>query len=219
MNHRITNQPSYSFLHVELEPGDQIKTEAGAMVYMDPDLDVDTKFGSGILSAISRKFLGGESFFFNIFSAKQKGKLGIAPSLPGDILHMNLTGNHVIVQAGSYLASDPDIEMKSKFGGIKSLFGGEGAFLLDISGNGNLWLNAYGAIIEIDIDGEYTLDTGHLVAFESTLDYELKKVGSWKSTLLSGEGLVFKFKGQGKLYIQSRVPSGFVGWLQRLLPG
>ena len=70
----------------------------------------------------------------------------------------------------------------------------------------------------IDVNGKYTVDTGHIVAFEDTLTYKVKKVGGWKSTLLSGEGLVCEYSGTGRLWIQSRVPGGFIGWVSKLLP-
>ncbi len=218
MNHSISHQPSFSLLKIELESGETLKAEAGAMAYMTSSLQVETKFGSGILSAVARKFLGGESLFFNIFKATEKSQLGIAPTLPGVNIYIPMSSNKLIVQAGSYLCSSETVDLKAKFGGLKSFFGGEGAFLLEVGGNGDLFLNSYGAILEIDVNGKYTLDTGHLVAFEETLNYNIKKVGSWKSTLFSGEGLVFEFEGQGKLYIQTRVPGGFISWLTGLLP-
>ncbi|EKR66456.1 MULTISPECIES: TIGR00266 family protein [Leptospira] len=221
MNYEIIHKPSYSFLKVKLSPGQTIKAEAGAMVYMTPGVDVETKMGSGFLSAISRRFFGGESFFFNIFKAPSGGaELGFAPELPGDVVGVDLTDTGLIVEAGAYLASDETITMKSKFGGLRSFFGGEGIFLLEVLGNGKLFLNAYGGILPIDVQGSYTIDTGHVVAFDKSLQYKITKAGgSWKSTLFGGEGLVMEFTGHGKVLIQTRVPSGFLSWLTGLLPG
>lgn len=220
MNYEIIHKPSYSFLKVKLSSGQTIKAEAGAMVYMTPGVDVETKMGSGFLSAISRKFFGGESFFFNIFKAPAQGaEIGFAPELPGDVVGVDLTNTGLIVEAGAYLASDETITMKSKFGGLRSFFGGEGIFLLEILGNGKLFLNAYGGILPIDVQGSYTIDTGHVVAFDKSLQYKITKAGgSWKSTLFGGEGLVMEFTGHGKVLIQTRVPSGFLSWLTGLLP-
>ena len=217
MKHEIVHKPSSSLLKVELKDSESIMAESGAMIYMDTDLEVQTKSGSGIFSALARKFLGSESFFFNIFTAKSSSRLGLAPDLPGDIIHLSLKDETLIVQPGSYLCSSTEIMMKPHFRGLKSLLGREGAFLLDIKGSGDLFLNAYGSIIELEIDGSYILDTGHLVAFDPALEFRIKKVGSWKSTLFSGEGFVFEFKGQGKIYMQSRVQTGFISWLAQLI--
>ncbi|TAL39947.1 MAG: TIGR00266 family protein [Spirochaetes bacterium] len=219
MKYQMKHQPSYTLLHLELAPGEQVKTEAGAMVYMSPQLGIETQFGSGILSAVARKFLGGESLFVNIFSAgQQAGFIGLATGLVGDVFHQPMTGKALFVQSGSYLASSPQIDVKAQFGGLRMLFGGEGFFLLKVTGMGDLFCSSYGAIIPIDVDGTYTVDTGHIVAFEESLQFNVKRVGGWKSTFLSGEGLVCEFSGKGRLWIQSRVPGGFIGWVSKLLP-
>ncbi|PJZ70195.1 TIGR00266 family protein [Leptospira perolatii] len=220
MQYQITHKPSYSLLKLRLGPGQSIKSEAGAMVYMSSGIEVETKMGSGFLSALARRFLGGESFFFNTYKAPGGGaEIGLAPELPGDIVEMDLNSKTVLVQAGSYLASDEAVQVKSRFGGLRSLFGGEGLFLLELSGNGKAFLNAYGAVIPIQVNGAYTVDTGHIVAFDSSLQFKVGKAGgSWKSTFFSGEGLVANFSGTGTLWIQSRVPSGFISWLTGLLP-
>ena len=219
MEFTIKHQPSYSLLEMNLTPGESITAEAGAMVSMDKEMEVKTKVAGSFFAALAKKFLGGESVFINEFTATANAThITFAPQFPGDIGHVNLNGNTLVMQAGAYLCASPDVQISTKFGGMKSLFGGEGAFLLHATGTGDLFYSAYGAIIPIEVNGSYTLDTGHLVAFEPTLEYELKKVGGWKSTLLSGEGLVFNFTGTGKIWIQSRVPSGFIGWLTKLLP-
>lgn len=218
MNFSFKHQPSYSLLHCELSRGDTIKAESGAMVYMSEQVTAETKFGSGFLSAVSRKFLGGESLFINIFTAEEDGAcVGFANDMVGDIRHYPLNGT-LYLQSGSYLCSAPDVKVEPKFGGLRTLVGGEGLFLLKVSGTGDLFFASYGSIIEIDVNGKYIVDTGHIVAFEETLQFNIKRVGGWKSTLLSGEGLVCEFSGNGKVWIQSRVPDGFIGWVAKLLP-
>jgi uncharacterized protein (TIGR00266 family) len=143
----------------------------------------------------------------------------IAPALSGDTIHYGLDGSKTLmVQGSSYLASSGNVTVKTRFGGLKSLFSGEGAFWLLISGTGDLWINCYGAIHEIDVQGSYIVDTGHTLAFENTLDFKIKGAGGLKSTLLSGEGLTCHFHGNGKLYIQSRTVGGMVGWITPRLP-
>jgi uncharacterized protein (TIGR00266 family) len=219
MEHMFTHNPSYTLLRCKLAAGEKLKAEAGAMVYMSPDISIETVFGSGILSAIARKFLGGESLFVNIFTASQSGgEIGIAPERVGDVQHMKMAGQTIMLQAGSYLCSSPEVTVTPKFGGLRSFFGGEGFFLLEVSGTGDLFFSSYGSIIPIAVSGSYVVDTGHIVAFENSLSYKVKKVGGWKSTFFSGEGLVCEFSGTGKLWIQSRVPDGFISWVTKLLP-
>ena len=218
MNFSLKHQPSYSLLHCELSQGESIKAESGAMVYMSEHITSETKFGSGILSALARKFLGGESLFVNTFTAQSGGTfVGFANDMVGDISHYQLNGT-LFIQSGSYLCSSPDIKVDPKFGGLRTLVGGEGLFLLKVTGSGDLFFASYGAIIEIDVKDKYIVDTGHIVAFEESLQFNVKRVGGWKSTLLSGEGLVCEFSGAGKVWIQSRVPNGFIGWVSKLLP-
>ena len=157
----------------------------------------------------------GESAFMNTFIANDDGEITFAPSGPGDIKHFVLNNNSLIVQSGSYLVSHPSIELNTKFGGAKSLFGGEGMFLIKATGTGDIFISSYGAIYDIELgQGEtYIVDTGHMVAFEETVSYSLKKVGGLKSLFFSGEGLVFEFKGPGKVFIQSRNLSSFASLL------
>ena len=106
-----------------------------------------------------------------------------------------------------------EIEIDTKWGGAKSFFAGEGLFLLKIDGRGNVFLSSFGGVECIDVDGSLEVDTGHIVAFEDSLDFTVSKAGSIKATLLSGEGLVAEFKGYGKVWIQTRSIGEYVGWL------
>ena len=125
-----------------------------------------------------------------------------------------------MVQSGSWLASESSVVVDTKWGGAKTFFSGEGLFMLRCSGAGDMLVASYGAIFEMDLPaGEsYKVDTGHIVAFEEGIGYQVNKVGGWKSTILSGEGLVATFTGPGKLWQQSRSPADLVGWLTEKLP-
>ena len=114
----------------------------------------------------------------------------------------------------------PTVDVDTKWGGAKTFFSGEGLFLLRCSGSGDMLVASYGAIFEMDLPaGEsYTVDTGHIVAFDEGIGYQVNKVGGWKSTILSGEGLVTTFTGPGKLWQQTRSPADLVGWLTEKLP-
>lgn len=219
MEYVFKHNPTYTLLALKLAPDEKVKAEAGAMVYMSPEISIETGFGSGFLSAVARKFFGGESLFVNIFTASHGGgEIGIAPQYVGDIQHKKMLGEAIMLQSGSYLCSSPELTVTPQFGGLRSLFGGEGLFLLKVSGNGDLFFSSYGSIIEIPVSGNYVVDTGHIVAFEDSLSFAVKKVGGWKSTFFSGEGLVCEFAGSGKLWIQSRVPNSFINWITKLLP-
>jgi uncharacterized protein (TIGR00266 family) len=220
MQHEILYQPSYSLLKVKLQQGESILAEAGAMVSMSGGVEIETKARGGVFGALKRSFLGGESFFVNTFKASADEELTLAPSLPGDIASIGLKGNTVFAQSGAYIASSPEIQVDTSWGGAKTFFSKEGFFLLKLTGTGNLFLSSYGAIHQIDlaVGQKYIVDTGHMVAFEETVQYNVTRVGGLKSTLFSGEGLVVELTGPGKIYIQTRSADAFLSWLIPQLP-
>ena len=220
MEHEVLYRPSYSLLKLGLEPGETVSAEAGAMVSMSSGIDISTKAKGGLFGALKRSVLGGESFFINTFSASQPGEVTFAPSLPGDICDLELSGQTFYAQSGAYIASTPEIEVDTKWGGAKTFFSKEGFFLLKISGTGKLFLSSYGAIHEIDLEAgqKYIVDTGHMVAFAEGVDYKVRRVGGLKSTLFSGEGLVCELTGPGRIMIQSRSADAFLAWLIPQIP-
>lgn len=230
MQHTIEHGPSFAWLKVALSAGDELQAEAGAMVRQDPAVQMTTHLNAGrkpgifrklwaLLVAFIRKFAGGETMFINRFSAPQSGEVVVAPTLSGHIVHKVLgPSDRVFVQTGSYLASTGSIDTAVRFGGLRSLFGGEGLVLLECTGEGDLWMNSYGGVIPIEVNGQFVVDTGHIVAFEGSLDFRVKSVGGMKSFFFSGEGLVCEFSGRGTVYVQSRNLGALVGWLTPLLP-
>ncbi|NJD75996.1 MAG: TIGR00266 family protein [Candidatus Methanoperedens sp.] len=219
MQHEIMYSPSYTLLEVKLEAGERIEAEAGAMVYMSPGIEIATKAKGGVFGALTRGLLGGESFFTNTFTASSKGTLGLAPPYQGDIKHHRLNGGTLFIQSGSYMASSPELSLDTKWGGAKSFFSREGLFLLRMSGAGDAFISSFGAIHEVNLNNEsFTIDTGHMVAFTEGLDYSVKRIGGFKSTIFSGEGLVAEFKGTGTLYLQTRSMNSFIDWLMPFLP-
>lgn len=220
MQTEILYQPSYSVCRVRLNKGESIRAESGAMVSMDAAITIQTQATGGFLKSLSRSLLGGESFFQNTFTAEADGEIIFAPSLPGDVMVMELAGRDMIVQSGSYLASSTSITVDSKWGGARTFFGGEGLFMLRCSGSGTLITSSFGAIHKVTLEPgrRYTIDTGHIVAFDAHMSYGVRKVGSWKSTIFGGEGLVVDFSGPGDVYLQTRSPEGFLGWLIPNLP-
>ena len=221
MRHEVKYQPSYALALVTLDPGESIQAEAGAMVSMSPTIQMETSARGGVLSGLRRSVLGGESFFINTFRAEETGEVTLAPALPGDIAALELTGGStLLVQSGSFLAATEGVEVDTKWGGGKSFFSSEGLFLLRCTGQGTIWLSSYGAIHPIDLGvGElYTVDTGHMVAFDDSVQYDVGRSGGWKSTLFSGEGLVVKLTGPGRFYMQTRSEDSFLSWLLPKIP-
>lgn len=214
MEVEIVHGPGNSAARVQLKPDEVVTAEGGAMISMSGDMDVKTtthKKGKGGLLKAAKRLLAGESFFINHFTASSKGgEVLFASTLPGDMLLRDLEDENLIVQGGSWVCSEPGIEIDLGWQGFKSLLSGEGMFWLHLNGTGRVVLNSFGAIYPIEVDGEHIVDTGHIVAFEETLDFSLSKAGkSWLSSFLGGEGLVCKFKGRGTVWCQSHNASSF----------
>ena len=220
MDHEITSRPSFATVEVTLGEGEQVRAESGAMVGYSDGIEMETNATGGFLKSLRRGLFGGESFFQNTFTAAESGTVRFAPPLPGDVVHHELDDDTVYVQSGSYVASDPALELDTEFGGARTFFGSEGLFLLRIEGAGPLFMSSYGAIEEVELaaDETYTVDTGHIVAFEDTTDFTVRRVGGLKSTLLSGEGLVAEFRGEGRVWLQTRSQDAFLAWLIPQLP-
>lgn len=213
--------PAYALAMVTLDPQESIQVESGAMVGMSPDLEMKTEASGGFLKSLSRSMFGGESFFLNTYKADKAGEsIALAPPLPGDISVIELKGETLLVQSGSYLAASTGVQVDTKWKGAKTFFGGEGLIMLRVSGHGTLIVSSYGAIhpMELAADQSYVVDSGHLVTFDENIDYKVKKVAGWKSTLFSGEGLVVELSGPGKLTLQSRSQDSFLSWLIPKIP-
>src|SRR6266487_3310949 len=122
----IRYSPSFALAVITLPPGGEVKAEAGAMTSMSGGVEIETKAQGGMLAGLKRSVLGGESFFINTFRAPSGGELTVSPTLPGDIVHMPV-GNSgaLMVQSGSWLASDPGVQVDTKWGGRKTFFSGE----------------------------------------------------------------------------------------------
>ena len=216
MQHQLLAQPAMSVAKLTLAAGESVTCEVGAMIAMSNGFTVETtsqnKGGQGgIMKGLKRMFAG-ENFFLNHFTATEPNQtLIIGPSLLGDIMHYPLTGGTLVVQGSSWLASATGIDIDATWQGLgKALFSGEGMFWVKCSGTGDLLLSSFGAIYRVDVQGEHIVDTGHIVAFEDTLQFSIQKASkSWVGSILGGEGLVCKFSGQGKLYCQSHNPPSF----------
>ncbi|MFN2195105.1 MAG: TIGR00266 family protein [Anaerolineales bacterium] len=221
MHVEVLYRPSYSLAMVTLEANETIQTESGAMVAMAPELEMETEAKGCFLKSISRSMFGGESFFMNTFTATAPGqRIALAPPLPGDVTVIEMHGETLLVQSGSYLASSSGVQVDTKWTGAKTFFGSEGLIMLKLTGTGTLIVSSYGAIHPMSLTAgeKLKVDTGHLVSFEDTIDYQVTKVAGWKSTLFSGEGLVAELTGPGDLTLQSRSQDSFLSWLIPRIP-
>jgi len=213
MKYEIAGNPDQGDLTVQLEAGETILTESGAMSRMSAQMEVNARLIGGFVKAVARKFLGGESLFLSEYRATAAGFVAVAPKLPGSIVMRQLRGETFYLTSGSFLACTPGVELSMRFGGFRAFFSGEGGFLIECHGDGVVFFNSYGAIVEKEVNGSLTVDTGHVVAFEPTLNYQIRGMGGLKQTVFSGEGLVMAFEGTGKIYVQTRVVQGLVKWL------
>ena len=185
------------------------------MIAMSKGLNVQTtsrqRGGKGGMMKGLKRMFSGESFFLNHFTADSDNQeLLIGPSLIGDVVQHELQGT-MVVQGSSWLASANDIQVDTTWQGFgNALFSGEGLFWVKCSGQGPLLLNSFGAVYPVDVDGDYVVDTGHIVAFEDSLKFKIGKANkSWLGSFFGGEGLVCRFSGQGRLYCQTHNPPDF----------
>ncbi|MGH9139497.1 MAG: TIGR00266 family protein, partial [Acidimicrobiales bacterium] len=177
----------------------------------------------GVMKGLKRSFLGGESLFVSTYTAPATGGwVDVAHHLVGDIIVAGILPEQpMFVTKGCWLANSSGVELDTKWGGFKNLFGGEGGFLIHAAGHGTIVLAVYGAIDTINLGpGEaVTVDSGHVVAYGPTVTVSLRRVTTGvMQTLKSGEGLVFDFTGPGWVMIQSRNPSALEAWIRAVVP-
>lgn len=215
---------AFPMVRIDLAAGESVKAESGAMVAVAPTIDVESKLEGGFLGALSRKMLTGEKFFFQTLrAARGAGEVLLAPTVPGDIVILELDGvSEYLVQKDGFLAGAEGVKIESRMQSLsRGLLGGEGFFILRISGTGQLLLNSFGAIhrVELKPDQEYIVDNSHLVAWTATTTYAVEKAAAgWIASFTSGEGFVCRFRGPGVVYIQSRNPGGFGAWIRQFIP-
>ncbi|MCB9026563.1 MAG: TIGR00266 family protein [Bdellovibrionaceae bacterium] len=206
---------SFTHLAVTLKPGEKIISESGAMASMDKGIDIHTELKGGLLSALARKIFGGESAFLNTYFNKGTipQTLVISKITPGDIYRHELNNEGIYLQPGSFVCCSPSVRLQVKWAGFRFLFGGEGIFRLYASGVGTIWIGVYGTLVEKEVHGEFIVDTGHLVAYPPTVRYKIQLSGGLISSFTSGEGLVGRLEGKGKVLLQTRSLGGLVSWL------
>ena len=219
--YEVLHQPSFALAVLHLQAEQSIQAEAGAMVSMSANIDLQSQMKGGLLGALKRA-AGGESAFVSTFTARGgPGEVTLAPGAPGDIAGIELSGQPFFVQSSSYLAGDAGLSIDTKWGGAKTFFSGEGLFVLLVQGQGLLLVSSFGAIHRKRLQpGErYVVDTGHLVAWEGSMQYTLRKAAAgFFRSIVSGEGIVAEFTGPGELLIQTRNLAALAGLLKPFFP-
>jgi len=222
MKYEIKYMPSYSMLVVNLGQGETITAEAGAMTYMDPNIEVHTrKREKSLLGSLGLAIVGRQSFWVNDYKAMQgSGEVAFVSAPVGDIEMLEVKPNQgYVIQKAAYIASTENVDLDVKWEGFtKGLFG-QGLFMIKVTGNGNLFINTFGAIDKHTLKPGQTItvDNFHLVAFSDTCNYKVTKFGGLKETILGGEGLVTQITGPGDVYIQTKNLKEFVDWLWTLI--
>ncbi|MCD6327024.1 TIGR00266 family protein [bacterium] len=193
---------------IDLNQGQQVKAEAGAMMFMTTAIEMDTKMEGGLFGGIKRK-IAGESLFMAMFACRgASGKVAFSSPYPGKILPLDLSGQTILCQRDAFLCADTAVEMDIAF--TKRLgagfFGGEGFILERISGHGIVFLHACGTIVRQELARGESLkvDTGCLVGFEESVNYDIQMVGGIKTAFFGGEGLFLaKLTGPGQIWLQT----------------
>jgi len=220
------------FLHISLNKGEIIYAESNAMVMMDATLDLEASMQGGFLSSLVRNFANDQSFFRQkVTAVRGDGDILLSPKFSGNIEVIDVNANNeYYLNDGVHLASEATVKMENKTQSIgKALFGGSGGFIITkASGQGKVAVGSYGDIFELDIDESTPriIDNNHVVAWSTTLNYELsastsqKKgiIGNLLNSQLTGEAMITKFSGRGKVYICSRNKIDFAAWIASLLP-
>lgn len=231
MRHDVVHGPSFAVLKVALDPNETITAESGTMVSRSSSVHMHTRLNAPtdeglwgrikvFFIAVLRKVMAGDTLFINDFStAGGTGQLTLAPAMSGHILSRKLHGDTLLMWRGAFLACTPGVKLRMRWGGLRGLLSSEGLFLMEASGTGEVFFTSYGGVHEVQVEREFIVDTGHVVAFDGTLDFNLASAGGGVTGFLaSGEGLVCRFTGTGRVYIQSRNLSALASWLGSYLP-
>lgn len=215
MKSKIEGRPSFAYVKITIDPRETIIAESDAMANMDPRLTHQARMNGGFFGGLLRKFFGKESFFVNHYENHTTEPLTITLTQPkpGDIQMMKVEGEGVFLQPGAFICRTPGVKVTPVWAGIRSFFAREGLFRLRIHGSGYLWYGGYGNIYEKELDGEYIVDSSHIIGYSPSVVMRIQMAGGLISSFTSGEGFVTRMVGKGKIYMQSRSLSGLASWL------
>lgn len=218
MDAEVRGGPAFAHVVVRLDPGESIVAEAGAMASMSAFTRLVARWNGGFFGAIVRKLFGGETLFVNEVScptgAPGPAEVVLTQDTPGDMLALRLDGNSMFLQSGAFVAATAGVTMGVAWAGFASLLGGEGLFRLKVSGRGTVFVGGYGAITprEVPTHEELIVDSGHLIAFEPTVQMRSGLAGGLFSSFFGGEGIVMRMRGPGRIYLQTRSLDGLAAW-------
>jgi uncharacterized protein (TIGR00266 family) len=215
------HSPAFGVARCSLSGGEVARAESGAMMATSAGVDVQAQMQGGLMKSLKRSVLGGESLFVTTFTAPAEGGwVDVAANLPGDVVVRELGGTAWNLSRGSYLCSEASVEIDTRWGGFRNLFGGEGGFLIHATGAGKVVASCYGAldVVSLGAGERLVVDAGHMVAFQEGVEMTLRRVSGTMASLKSGEGLVFEFTGPGEVLMQSRNPGALITWLTQVLP-
>ncbi|MES2570905.1 MAG: TIGR00266 family protein [Verrucomicrobiota bacterium] len=219
------------FLLVRLKHGEKLYCESNAMVTMDGTLELKGEMQGGLLRSLTRRLTAGESFFQQkIEAVKGDGETLLAPNLPGDIMVLDVGSQQYRLNDGAFLAADTTVTIETRRQGIgQALFGGTGGFfIMETSGTGKIAISGFGALFNLDVKvgNDMVVDNSHVVAWDAGLRYEMTTatakggfLAGLANSVTSGEGVVQRFSGNGKVVVCSRNRGGFISWLASRLPG
>lgn len=215
------------FLHVSLRKGEKIYCESDAMVMMEDALDLTGKMTGGLGSALMRRFANGESFFQqHIEATRGAGDCLLSPVLPGTIQILEVGATQYLLSDGAFVAADSGVDLKVRTQSLgNALFAQSGGFfVMEATGQGKLAVSGFGSgfILDVEPGKEVIIDNAHVVAWDSQLRYEIsvpsQQSGGMFSRLVSsvtsGEGIVLRFSGRGKVVICSRNRNAFASWVR-----
>jgi uncharacterized protein (TIGR00266 family) len=216
------------FLHVSMRQGEKIYCESDAMVMMEAALDLKGKISGGIGAAIMRRFANGESFFQqHIEAVRGDGDCLLAPTLPGAMQILDVGNQQYMLSDGAFVAATSSVELKVRTQSLgNALFAQSGGFFItETSGVGQVAVSGFGGISQLEVEPgrDIIIDNSHVVAWDSALRYEISVTTGGNSGFLSnlvnsqtsGEGMVLRFSGKGKVLICSRNSTSFQAWLLR----
>lgn len=225
------------FLHVSMTKGEKIYCESGAMVMMDATLELKGKMTGGIGSAIMRRFANGESLFQqHITATNGDGDCLLSPGMPGAIQILDIGERQYTLNDGAFVAATEKTEMKVRTQSIGSaLFAGSGGFfVMETSGFGQVVVSGFGSMFELEVEPgkDVIIDNTHVVCWDSRLRYEVSvttgsnsggglgsMIGNLVNSATSGEGIVLRFSGSGKICVCSRNRDSFASWVQKAIGG
>jgi uncharacterized protein (TIGR00266 family) len=215
------------FLHVSMKRGETIYCESDAMVMMESTLDLKGKMKGGLGSALMRTFANGESFFQqHIEATRGDGDCLLSPTLPGAMQVVDCGPRQYIISDGAFVAAASGVDLKVRTQGVgNALFAQSGGFFVtETQGSGQVVVSGFGSMNELEVEPgkDAIIDNAHVVAWDSTLQYEVSVTTGQSSGFLgnlinsqtSGEGIVLRFSGRGKIFVCSRNRNAFKAWMQ-----